>query len=62
MWAGKLFRIKVASGDHIDSKDYLRLREVFWIDDIVIEAFFKVMTAKSTHIHDSRFSIVGSQL
>ena len=55
-------RIKMISGDFINSKDYLRLKEGFWIDDTVIEAFLKSIATKSTHIHDYRFAILGSQL
>ena len=57
-----LLRIKVASGDFINSKDYLRLKKECWLDDTVIESFLKAIARKSTHTHNYRFAVLGSQL
>ena len=57
-----LLRVKVFSGDYVDSKDYLHQKEGFWIEDTVIEAFLKAIATESTYIHNSRSTILGSQL
>ena len=55
-------RIDVASWYFIDSKEYVRLKEGLWIDDTVIESFFKAIATKSTHIHNNRCTILGGLL
>lgn len=54
--------MRLGSGESIHSRDYLRFRHKYWLEDALIDDFLRLMDTYMTNKENLRFVAFGSQL